>query len=77
MKRPDSVQREPVFAGPVKELVTGPCISHPGIPVPDRGREEFNIGVGSLGAGCGDQVGDPSGSRTTGNDTTEMVVMDG
>jgi hypothetical protein len=26
VKRPDRVQREPVFAGPVKELVTGPCI---------------------------------------------------
>src|SRR5262249_8857450 len=44
MKRPDSVQREPVFAGPVKELVTSPCISQPGIPVQYSGREEFNIG---------------------------------
>jgi len=77
MERPDSVQREPVFAGPMKELVTGPCIGQPGIPVADRGREEFNISIGSPGAGCGNQVGDPGGSRTTGNDTTEMVVMDG
>jgi hypothetical protein len=67
MKRPDSVQREAVFP-PVKELVTGPCVSQPGIPVPDRCGEEFNIGIGSPGAGCGNQVGDPSGSRTTGID---------
>jgi hypothetical protein len=41
----------------------------------DRG-EEFNIGIGSSGAGCGNQVGDPSGSRTTGNGATKMAVMD-
>ena len=62
VERPDSVQHEPVFAGPVKELVTGPCVSQPGVPVPDRGREEFNIGIGSPGAGCGNQVGDPGRS---------------
>ena len=77
MERPDSVQREPVFAGPVKELVTGPCISQPGVPVPDCGREEFNVGVSSLGARGGHQVGDPGGSRTTGNGATEMAVVDG
>jgi hypothetical protein len=32
----------------MKELVTGPCVSKPGIPVPDGGREEFNIGIGTL-----------------------------
>jgi hypothetical protein len=77
MERPDTVQREPVFAGPVKELVTGPCISQPGVPVPDRGGEEFNLGIGSLGAGGGNQVGDPGGSRPTGNNTAEMAVVDG
>jgi hypothetical protein len=35
MERPDRVQRESVFARPMKELVTGPRISQPGIPVPD------------------------------------------
>ena len=77
VERPDTVQREPVFAGPVKELVTGPCISQPGVPVPDGCREEFNISIGSLRAGCGNQVGDPGGSRTTSNDTAEMGVVDG
>ena len=77
MERSDTVQREPVFAGPMKELVTGPCVSQPGVPVPDSRREEFNIGIGSPGAGGGNQVGDPSGSRMTGNDSTEMSVMDG
>jgi hypothetical protein len=66
MERPDSVQREPVFAGPVKELVTGPCASQPGVPVPDGGREEFNIGVGSTLAGGGDEIGDPGRSRAVG-----------
>ena len=47
VERPDSVQGEPVFLAPMKELVTGPCISQPGIPVADGGREEFNIGIGS------------------------------
>jgi len=77
VKRPDSVQREPVFLAPVKELLTGPRISQPGIPVSDGGREEFNIGIGSPRAGCGNQVGDPGGSRSTGNDTAEMVVVGG
>ena len=27
VERPDRFQREPVFLAPVKELVTGPCIS--------------------------------------------------
>jgi hypothetical protein len=27
VERPDSIQRERVFLAPVKELVTGPCIS--------------------------------------------------
>ena len=77
VKRPDSVQREPVFLAPVKELVTGPCISQPGVPVPDGGGEEFNIGISSPRAGCGNQVGDPGGSRTTGYDTAKMGVVDG
>ena len=77
VERPDSVQREPVFAGPMKKLVTGPRVSQPSVPVPDGRREEFNIGIGSPRAGSSDQVGDPSGSRTTGNHTTEMVVVDG
>jgi hypothetical protein len=51
VKRPDSVQREPVFLVPMKELVTGPCISQAGIPVSDSCGEEFNIGVGSPRAG--------------------------
>jgi len=76
MERPDRVEREPVFSGPMKELVRGPCISQPGIPIPDGGREEFNIGIGSSGAGCGKQVWEPGGSRPTGNDTAEMGVMD-
>ena len=76
VERPDSIQREPVFLAPVKELVTGPSVSQPGVPVPDRCREEFNIGIGSSGAGCGNQVRDPGGSRSTGNDTTEMVFVD-
>jgi len=76
MERPDRIQRELVFLAPMKKLVTGPRISQPGVPVPDGGREEFNIGIGSPGAGCGNQVGDPGRSRTTGNDTTKMVVVD-
>jgi hypothetical protein len=72
MERPDTVQRKPVFAGPVKELITGPRISQPGVPVPDSGREEFNIGIGSPRSGCGNQIGDPGRSRTTGNGTAEM-----
>jgi transposase len=59
MKRPDSVQCEPVLLAPMKELVTGPCISQPGIPVSNGGREEFNIGIAGPGAGCGNQVGAP------------------
>jgi hypothetical protein len=50
----------------LKELVTGPRISEPGVPVSDGCREEFNIGIGSSGAGCGNQIGDPSGSRLAG-----------
>ena len=57
MERPDSVQREPVFAGPIKELATGPCTSQPGIPVPDCCGEEFNVGIGSPWAGRGNQLG--------------------
>jgi hypothetical protein len=77
VERPDRVQREPILLAPVKELVTGPCISQPGIPVSDGGREEFNIGIGSTGAGCGNQVGDPGRSRTAGNNTAKMVVVYG
>jgi hypothetical protein len=77
MERPDRVQREPVLLAPVKELVTGPCISQPGVPVPDCCRKEFNIGIGSPGPRCGDQVGDLGRSRMTGYGTTEMAVMDG
>ena len=53
VKRPNRLQREPVFLAPVKELVTGPRISQPGIPVPDRRREEFNRGIGSLDMAIG------------------------
>jgi hypothetical protein len=60
MERPDRIQRELVFSDPVKKLVTGPCISQPGVPIPDSGCEEFNIGFGSPRASCGNQVGDPS-----------------
>jgi len=77
VERPDSVQREPVFLAPMKELVTGPCVSQPSVPVPDGGREEFNIGVGSPRAGCGNQLGHPRRSRTTGNSTTKTAVVDG
>jgi len=64
MERPDRVQGQPVFLAPVKELITGPGISQPGIPVPNRGGEEFNIGVGGPGAGCGNELGCPGRSRT-------------
>jgi hypothetical protein len=39
--------------------------------------EFSNIGIGSPRAGCGNQVGHPGRSRTTGNDTAKMAVMDG
>ena len=48
-----------------------------GVPVSDCGREEFNIGFGSLRAGGCNQVGHPGGSRTTGNGTAEMAVVGG
>ena len=60
MERSDRVQREPVFLAPVKELVTGPCISQPGVPIPDSGREEFNIGIGSPGADITPPLSDSS-----------------
>ena len=65
MERPDRVQREPVFLAPVKELVTGPCISHSGMPVPDGGREEFNIGIGSPGADITLPLSDSSSHEET------------
>jgi hypothetical protein len=40
VERPDRLQGESVFLAPVKELVTGPCVSQPGVAVPDGGREE-------------------------------------
>jgi hypothetical protein len=50
----------------MEELVTGPCISQPGISVPDGGRKEFNVSIGSPRSGRGNQVGDPGGSGATG-----------
>ena len=35
MERPDRLQREPVLLAPMKELVTGPRVSQPSVPVPD------------------------------------------
>jgi hypothetical protein len=49
MERTDCLEREPVFLAPVKELVTGPCIGQAGVPVPDGGREESDVGIGSPG----------------------------
>jgi hypothetical protein len=75
VERPDSIQRERVFLAPVKELVTGPCISHPGIPVPDGGREEFNIGIGSPGADITPPLSDSSShgeSRSLGHITASF-----
>ena len=75
MERPDCVQREPVFGGPVKELVTGPCISLPGVPVSDCGREEFNIGFSSPGADITPPLSDSSShgeSRSLGHITASF-----
>jgi hypothetical protein len=44
---------------PIKKLPASPRVSSPGVPVPDRGGEEVNVGFGDFGAGSGDKLWDP------------------
>jgi hypothetical protein len=77
MERSHGRDFQAVSGAPIKKLPASSGVRSAGVPVPDSGREEFNIGIGGPGAGCGNQLGDPIGSRTTGNDTAEMGVVDG
>src|SRR6266404_7551945 len=53
---------------PVKKLPASPRVSSPGVPVPDRGSEEVNIGFSDFRAGGSNQFRDPRLRRSAGND---------
>src|ERR1700736_1939644 len=68
MERSHGREFQAMSGAPIKKLPASPRVSHPSIPVADRGGEEVNVGFGDFGAGRSNQLREPGLGRSAGHD---------
>jgi hypothetical protein len=59
MERSHGREFQAMSGTPLKKLPASPRVGSPGVPVPDRGGEEVNVGFGDFGTGSSNQFRDP------------------
>src|SRR5260370_29575538 len=71
MERSHGRKFQAMSGAPIKKLPASPRVSHPSIPVADRGGEEVNVGFGDFRAGRSNQLLEPG----LGNKTARWVSV--